>query len=322
MPEHVNNIAKSLWWPLLAVAALLALALWWWRGSARPSPTASTQQVQAAADFQQAFAPLHATVYDENAVFSGSQMSDDLQALEPLALRIGAESAELAQLHWLQSVVWGRRGGFVDQALHAGEQALALDAAAARLPPAELAQRHFMLANLAIEDGQWPRAWQHLQAASAAAQADAGQALTPRQRLGLREKAGYVLHELGRHREALAHNQQLLQDALPVLGPDNPALRTVLNNLAQNAYELKDLGLAARYLQERLRIAQAAQEHDTALDTLFQLGVLAHEQRQPEQARQWFTQRLALARASGSQAQQAQAQADLQELERRLAAAR
>lgn len=268
--------------------------------------------------FRQAFEPLRATVYAEGTTFSGSQMSADLQALEPLAQRIGPESAEMAELLWLQCEVWRRRGGFTHEALQAGSRSLALDLAASRLDPAEQLMRHYWLGSVAEEAEDWTAALHHLQAAQTlidAGHAQPGQWGTA-QKLGVRERMGYVLHESGHYAEALAHNQRLLQDAQTALGASNPAFHNVLNNLAQNAYELKDFALAAQYLQERLRIAQTAQDTATAFDSLFQLGVLTAEQGRFEQARHFFEQRLALADTAGDASMRQQALQDLQHLTR------
>ena len=268
----------------------------------------------AIAAFRQAFDPLRATVYAEGTFFSGSQMSADLQALEPLAQRIGPASAEMAELRWLQCEVWRRRGGFEEEALQAGQQALAIDLATGGLEPAEQLMRHYRLGVIAEDSANWNIALHHLNATHALLQASHANTWTPTQQLCLRERIGYALHEAGHYAEALAHNQQLLQDAKQTAELDAYALRTLLNNLAQNAYELKDTHLAAQYLQERLRIVQAAQDTELACDSLFQLGVLACEQGQFEQAHQFFEQRLALAETANDDALRQQAQQDLQRL--------
>jgi tetratricopeptide (TPR) repeat protein len=108
--------------------------------------------------------------------------------------------------------------------------------------------------------------------------------------LGVYEDEGYLLHELGRFREARQANERLLpvaRERLKAMGKLQQ-IRGVLTNIAQNCYELGDLKQAGAYLQERLQIAQAAQDHATVYDSYFQLMVLAHEQKQEPQARQWL----------------------------------
>lgn len=282
---------------------------------------------EAATRFRQAFEPLQRTVYTEGTVFSGSQMSQELDALEPLALQAGEQSAELADLRWLQSEVWRRRGEYPAQALQAGEQSFAIDMATHRLAPATQLERLYWLGVTAEAAGQWETALTHLRAAQQLIETGQGRpdVWTPSRKLGLRERIGYALHEAGHYIQALTHNQQLLQDARQTLGADNPHLRSVLNNLAQNAYDLRDLPQAEQWLHERLRIASlphnAAAEAGTAFDTLFQLGVIAHEQGHAEAAQTWFQQRLALARHLNDADLIQQAEGDLAELAQRTRAA-
>ena len=282
--------------------------------------TDRTAAMAAIAAFRQAFDPLRTTVYTEGAFFSGSQMSADLQALEPLAQHIGPESVEMAELLWLQCEVWRRRGNFEDEALQAGQQSLAIDLAAGRLEPAEQLMRHYWLGVIAEDATNWHATLHHLHAAHALLHTGHARpnTWTPEQQLGLRERIGYALHEAGRYAEALAHNQHLLQDAQHTAGLAPYALRTLLNNLAQNAYELKNFDLATQYLQERLLIAQSAQDTELACDSLFQLGVQASEQGQFAQARQYFEQRLTLADAADDDALLQQARQDLQYLAQHL----
>jgi hypothetical protein len=49
--------------------------------------------------FAKKFNPLRSKILDESARFGGSQMFTDLVALERLATSIGAQSAELMNLH-------------------------------------------------------------------------------------------------------------------------------------------------------------------------------------------------------------------------------
>ena len=145
-----------------------------------------------------------------------------------------------------------------------------------RLAPATQLERLYWLGVTAEAAGQWETALTHLRAAQQLIEAGQGRpdVWTPSRKLGLRERIGYALHEAGHYIQALTHNQQLLQDARQTLGADNPHLRSVLNNLAQNAYDLRDLPQAEQWLHERLRVASlphnAAAEAGTAFDTLFQ----------------------------------------------------
>jgi tetratricopeptide (TPR) repeat protein len=137
--------------------------------------------------------------------------------------------------------------------------------------------------------------------------------------LGVYEDEGYLLHELGRFREARQANERLLpvaRERLKAMGKLQQ-IRGVLTNIAQNCYELGDLKQAGAYLQERLQIAQAAQDHATVYDSYFQLMVLAHEQKQEPQARQWLARYEQYALNQKDSQQQTRARELLAELEQR-----
>lgn len=249
--------------------------------------------------FARRFTPLRDTVMDANAMFSGSAMSADLEALRPLVDKLGADSAELADLLWLQFVVFGKRQ-MHDEGLPLGLQALALQEARGDLQPSERCGKHYALGKAALEAEDYDTAIAQLRLANQWS-TDAT-TLNPEQKLGIREEIGYALHEAGQFAEALAHNQQLLADAQRAFGSDMDArLSGLINNLAQNAYELGDAVQANTYLQQRLTLGQALQNNDIILDTLFQQGVLAHETGDIARARSLFEERIAIARATGDE---------------------
>ena len=266
--------------------------------------------------FAQRFAPLRDTVYDEGAMFSGSAMSADLAALRPLAESLGAESTELADLLWLQFVVYSKRQ-MDDEGLPLGLRALSIRASRGELGTADRYRQHYAIGESALQSEEYDTAIEHLrQAAQWADREDA--ALSLEQKLGIREEIGYALHEAGRFAEALAHNQQLLSDAQAAFGTGTDVrLSGLVNNLAQNAYELGDPTAAQGYLAQRLALGQALKDDDIVLDTLFQQGVLAHENGDPGRARGLFEQRVAIARARGDADLLAEAEATLAELSER-----
>jgi tetratricopeptide (TPR) repeat protein len=262
--------------------------------------------------FARRFNPLRDTVYDAEAVFSGSAMSADLEALLPLAQSVGSESAELADLLWLQFVVFSKRH-MGEEGLPLGLRALAIRAARGGLTPTDRYEQHYAIGQAALQAEEYDTAIEHLrQAAQWSADAST---LSLDQKLGMREEIGYALHEAGRFDEALTHNQQLLADAQNAFGTaTDQRLSGVINNLAQNAYELTDHAQAQAYLQQRLALGQALQDNDIILDTLFQQGVLAHEAGDTAQARALFEQRVTIARASGDEDLLEDAQDRLDEL--------
>ncbi|CAN7616349.1 tetratricopeptide repeat protein [Polaromonas sp. LjRoot131] len=266
--------------------------------------------------FAKKFKPLRDTVYDAGGMFSGSRMSADLAALEPLAEAVGAGSAEQADLLWLQFVVFRKRQQHAE-GLPLGLRALAIRAARGSLTPTERYEQHYALGESALEAEDYDTAVEHLQQ-SAHWAAHEGATLGTEQKLGIREEIGYALHEAGRFAEALAHNRQLLADAQSAFGSGtDKRLSGLINNLAQNAYELGEQAQALAWLQQRLALGQALQDTDIVLDTLFQLGVLAHEAGQPAEARALFQQRVDIARAKDDEDLLDDALATLAEFEER-----
>lgn len=269
-----------------------------------------------AEQFAQRFNPLRDTVYDASAMFSGSAMSADLAALRPLAEGLGAESTELAQLLWLQFVVYSKRQ-MDDEGLPLGLRALAIRSAQGDLTPTERYEQHYAIGESALQSEEYDTAIEHLrQSAHWADHASA--TLSAEQKLGIREEIGYALHEAERFAEALAHNQQLLADAQRAFGSATDVrLSGLINNLAQNAYELGDAPQAQRYLQQRLALGQALKDDDIVLDTLFQQGVLAHESGNSALAHSLLQQRVAIAHANGDEDLLEEARATLAELAER-----
>lgn len=267
--------------------------------------------------FARRFTPLRDTVYDAEAMFSGSAMSQDLEALLPLAEKVGPESSELADLLWLQFVVYGKRQRD-SEGLPLGLRALAIRSARGSLTPTDRYEQHYALGKSALQAEEYDTAVNHLQQAvewSSHANANANARLSLEQKLGIREETGYALHEAGRYAEALAHNQQLLADAQIAFGTaTDERLSGVINNLAQNAYELDAPLQANTYLQQRLTLGQALQDNDIILDTLFQQSVLAHEAGDETLARSLFEERIAIARATGDEDLLEDAQDRLDEL--------
>lgn len=266
--------------------------------------------------FAKKFNRLRSTVYDASSMFSGSRMSADLAALQPLAEAVGADSDEMADLLWLQFVVFHKRQQD-SEGLPLGLRALAMRAAKGGLTPTERYEQHYALGESALEAEDYDTAIEHLQQ-SAHWAAHEGATLGTEQKLGIREEIGYALHEAGRFAEALAHNRQLLTDAQAAFGfGTDKRLSGVINNLAQNAYELGKHAEAKTWLQQRLALGKALEDTDIVLDALFQLGVLAHETRRTAEARAFFQQRVDIARAKDDEYLLESAQATLAEFEER-----
>ena len=271
------------------------------------------QAANPGAGFEARFAPLYASVFTEGGSFSGSAMSADLQALEPLLRKPGASARDIFRLYYTEASVFGRRQ-MPDEAANAAQRALAAMPTAPAANDVELAYAHFFLRYSSIrwlaDSKQYDAALKRVRAFQAQyplqslnqlpAQMrweQSGGVPRPRdfpsqiQLLAVYEDEGYVLHEQRKFREARQANEKLLPVARElVLASGQPErLRGVLTNLAQNCYELGDLDQARNYLLQRLKIAQAGKDHATIYDCYFQLMVLAHEQKQPGQASQWLS---------------------------------
>ena len=305
---------------------------------AAASMSLSTQAAKPDAGFEARFAPLYATVFSEGGSFSGRAMSADLQALEPLLKKPGFAARDIFRLYYTQASVYARRG-MPKEAAEAAQTALT---ALSGTQDPELSYAHFFLRYSSI---RWLADAGHHAAALKQVKAFQAQYPLPQiaglpaemrwdesvkparaldfpsqmQILGAYEDEGYLLHELGRFREARQANERLLpvaRERLKAMGKLQQ-IRGVLTNIAQNCYELGDLKQAGAYLQERLQIAQAAQDHDTVYDSYFQLMVLAHEQKQEPQARQWLARYEQYALNQKDSQQQTRAKELLAELEQR-----
>lgn len=243
--------------------------------------------------FDAALSTLRATLLSEGQLFSGSAMHQELQALEAQALGLPAHSAQRGWLFETFTRLQTKRGDS-ESVLHYGTMALHIHSHQAFLDAESSFYLHYRMACAADEEGAQTLALQHLQTALAT---DPCPWLNGEQRLVLREKLGYLLHEAGQHANALSNNTRLLHDAQLHYGGNAHVLCTLLNNLAQNAYELRQFGESQRYLQRRLALAQGAQDYDTEADCLFQLGVVDCEQGDLTSARTWFDLRVQRARS-------------------------
>lgn len=244
-------------------------------------------------DFDAALASLRATLLEEGRLFSGSAMYQELQALEAQALGLPAHSAQRGWLFETFTRLQTKRGDS-ESVLHYGALALHVHSSQAFMDAESCFYLHYRMACAADEEGETALALHHLQTALST---EPRPWLSDEQGLALREKLGYLLHEAGQHAEALACNTRLLHDARLFYESDTQALCNLLNNLAQNTYELQQFGESQRYLQRRLALAQGAQDYETEADCLFQLGVLDCEQGDPVGARTWFDLRVQRARS-------------------------
>jgi tetratricopeptide (TPR) repeat protein len=251
---------------------------------------------------------------DPSARFSASQTIADLQALAATAQARPDAKAELRQIYILIGTIEHKRKNLMKarEMLSAG---LAIESGHA--PDAgQDSKDHYRLAEMASELSDYSTAATHYGKAAELAKSATG--LTQNQRLGMREKYAYALHEAGRLKEAYEVNRALLADGTEHFGTDGYELRTVLTNIAQNLHALGRGAEAEPYLKRNLTIVRRNADIEREQDMLFQLGVLTYELKRPAEARAYMTERIALLEKHGDAGLLATARDDLAELERKL----
>lgn len=298
---------------------------------ASSAPVSTASGAVAGGDFASRFEALHRTVYAENTHFSGSAMSADLAALEPLLVGPYDTADHRFQLYDLQAVVFGRRG-MDEEAAEKAELALGQTH---HMAPARFAKDRFFLRFTLPE---WLQAVDDERALGAvravladyplASLGDLPAALpsaedarpTRGQVLALYEREGYLLHELERYDDALATNLRTLPAARALLPEaEQYRLQGLLTNIAQNHHALGQLAQAEAPLLERLKWVRSQSDDERVLDTYFQLMVLAHERGQAQQADAWLARHVAHSAAMKDPAAQAESKALQQELAQRRA---
>jgi tetratricopeptide (TPR) repeat protein len=195
------------------------------------------------------------------------------------------------------------------EALLPSLKALEIDAVNPFLPDRERTRLIYDIAFQAEEIGDWNIAIDYYQ--KAIPLFDTSSDYSEDQRLGIRERLAYCLHEAGRYSEALKLNRQILAGGEKLLGLESEQFFTVLSNLAQNAYALGELNEAQGFLERFLALATKYDDEGRVGEALFQLGVLASEQGRFWEAETFMTRRLALAEASGHSDRIADAKEDL-----------
>jgi len=156
--------------------------------------------------------------------------------------------------------------------------------------PNQLVRDHYFLAGVASDLRNFQLAAEHY--AKAAQCSAAATDFDVNQRLGIRERQAFALHEAGRFMDAYEVNRSLLEEGEGRFGADDPRLGTVIVNTAQNLYGLRRLAEAESYLQRALVSAQAGGEIEREQDFLYQLAVLAAEQGKVTAARGYLAERV------------------------------
>lgn len=261
----------------------------------------------------QQLAALHALVLNPVRSFS---VSRTLAELDDIEARTVPDSAERGEVAFLRGLV-EQKAGRPDSSVPPSIEALRIDGAHPFLSPHERLMTHYRVASQAKAQGDCRTAIPFYQRLVALVAADA--TLTDSQRLGVRADLGYCRHEVGEYAAALALNRVLPADAERAFGPEDGRLLPMLINIAQNSYELQDAASARATLQRVLAVATALHDADHVDAALFQLGVLACEGGEPDEARRLMRQRLHLAEQDGDRNRIRRARRDLDVLEDKLA---
>ncbi|GKX55149.1 hypothetical protein SOASR030_12610 [Leminorella grimontii] len=234
---------------------------------------------------------IYELVMDPNQMFSISKTLGRLEIIEPTIQT--HDTAALGKLLFLRSFVQSKANRD-EEALSVGLEALKIDDQTPFLSDEDKEILIHWLTESAKNEGNWQTAVElYERRLPLAGKYDEGQ------RLGLRSEMAYCLHEAGRYDDARAQNEDILTQGETLYGQGSERLLSVITNLAQNFYMLKQYDRAQALLERRLAIAKAHNEEWDIDDSLFQLGVLAFEQGQNAQAESLMKQRLALAKESG-----------------------
>ena len=267
----------------------------------------------------EALAPVAAriTAMQDKLLDPGSRIELDgaLSDLTALEGETAPGSAERGRVEYLRGFLFWKDEQF-GPAIEHDQAALAIDAAHPFLSPPERLHLEGTLGRMAEEEGKLDVAIEAYRRTLALVGADPP--VTAEQTLALQTELAFCLHEAGRYAEARALNEASLLVLVKRNGPDSPKLLPVLNNLAQNEYELKDDAAAEATLKRLLGIATAAGDGEHADSALMQLGALSFENGHGDQARDFMLRRVKLAEASRNPRQLARARAALAILEDRM----
>lgn len=255
---------------------------------------------------------LQATLLDPAQQFS---IGATLEQLDKLQGETTADTVERGRAEYLRGLVLWKAERY-DEAMRQGQAALTIDGAHPFLTASERLYLNYNLGQMAEDAEEYGVAIEAYRRALALVGADP--AVDAAQRFGVQESLAFCLHEAGRFEEARRLNEATLEGETKLAGPDSIKLAVVLNNLAQNQYSLKDTVAARSTLDRLLMIATRAKDGARVDSTLFQLGVLAFEGGQVDEARRLMTRRLRLAQASHDQRRVTKAGDDLEALEQKV----
>lgn len=253
---------------------------------------------------------MRAKVYDRNAVFSRSEVLAELHTLVADGKKRDLPDAQRDLLLMIGLVE--SKGGDAKNVVAALKPALEIKGNTP-LSAERLARSYHLLAEHLQLSGDYAAAADNYRIA------DRHMAATPvfteDHRLGTRQELGFVLHEAGRYQEALDNNLEVLTGGERVHGAENPLLRSVVTNIAQNLHALGRKQDAEPYLVRALAMARVERKVWNEQDLLFQLGVLAFETGRDQDARRFMQERIALLKKTNRKELTEEAIEDLRILE-------
>jgi tetratricopeptide (TPR) repeat protein len=266
---------------------------------------------------RQRVAEVQASMPAPGADYDASPLSTELEQLLRSARARADARPELRQLLILLARVEFKRRELA-KARDLLIEGLAMDAGMAA-DAGQLTRDHSVLAGVAGDLKNFQIAAEHYGKAAEFSRAATG--FDANQKLGIRERFAFALHEAKRYDDACAANLELLEDAERLFGADDHRLSTVLINTAQNLYALKKLAEAQSYLQRALAIARARSDLEREQDLLYQLAVLASEQGRAGEARGYLAERVERLEGRGSSQQLEAARRSLEHFDRNRARA-
>lgn len=249
--------------------------------------------------FASKFTPLKETVIDENGFFSMSEMTKDLSALFPLAKSIGEDSQELLDLYDIYTLVQSKKPEKSKEVIKYGNEALEKYKNSKLLKEEMRTWLHFRLANAYEEEEKYSNAIKHQQLFISLALKSTIMP-TEASALGQKEQLAYLFHENQQYSEALQVNLEVLKGANKANVAEDKYFN-LYNNLSQNYYELKDFSNTQAYLNKRLVLSEKYGDFEVELNTLFQLAVLAFEEKKFDESKQLFKKRVNLAKTKKDQ---------------------
>jgi tetratricopeptide (TPR) repeat protein len=277
--------------------------------SANLNPPVSVEDLNARV------AALKTEIYDPSITFSRSQKLAELQMLVEYA-KVRGNTVDAVRDSFLMIGLIESKGGETKDVVAACREAFAIKDASP-LPDERSARAHHMCADHLKDLEEYEEAATHYRLGIQSMKL--APVFTEDQRLGSGQDLGYVLHEAGKYQEALENNLEVLSGGERLHGRENPLLRSLVTNIAQNLHSLERKTDAGPYLLRALAMARADKKVWHEQDLLFQLGVLAHELGDNEAARRHMKERIDVIKKHKRHELLADATEDLKILEDRIA---